>query len=31
VAVVHYDGDFDLISAVTGQPTQWVVPRGSVA
>ncbi len=28
VAVLHYDGDFDTIAAVTGQPTQWVVPRG---
>lgn len=31
VTVMHYDGDFDLIGAVTGQPTQWVVPRGSVS
>jgi predicted nucleic acid-binding protein len=22
--------DFDLVAAVTGQATQWVVPRGSV-
>ncbi len=28
VAVLHYDGDFDTIAAVTGQPTEWVVPRG---
>ncbi len=28
--VVHYDGDFDLIAEVTGQPTRWVVPRGSI-
>lgn len=28
--VLHYDGDFDHIAAVTGQPTEWVVPRGSV-
>lgn len=27
--VLHYDHDFDLIAAVTGQPTQWIVPRGS--
>ncbi len=27
--VLHYDGDFDMIAAVTGQPTQWVVPPGS--
>lgn len=28
--VLHYDGDFDRIAAVTGQPMEWVVPRGSV-
>ncbi|TME37432.1 MAG: PIN domain nuclease [Chloroflexi bacterium] len=28
--VLHYDSDFDLITAITKQPTQWVVPRGSV-
>ena len=31
VAVLHYDADYELISAVTGQPHAWVVPRGSVA
>jgi predicted nucleic acid-binding protein len=30
VTVLHYDGDYDLITEVTGQPTQWVVPRGTV-
>jgi predicted nucleic acid-binding protein len=30
VTIVHYDADFDLIAEVTGQPQQWVVPRGSV-
>jgi predicted nucleic acid-binding protein len=30
VAVLHYDADFDLIAGVTGQPTEWVVPHGSV-
>ncbi|MEI6620464.1 MAG: PIN domain nuclease [Actinomycetes bacterium] len=29
VTVLHYDADFDRIAAVTGQPTQWVVPRGT--
>jgi predicted nucleic acid-binding protein len=29
--VLHYDADFDQIAAVTGQPTRWVVPRGSVS
>jgi predicted nucleic acid-binding protein len=28
--VLHYDHDFDLITEVTGQRTEWVVPRGSV-
>jgi predicted nucleic acid-binding protein len=28
--VVHYDRDFDLIAAVTGQDCRWVVPRGSI-
>lgn len=28
--VVHYDADFDLIAEVTGQPTEWVVPRGMI-
>ena len=27
--VLHYDADFELISAATGQPTQWIVERGS--
>lgn len=28
--VLHYDADFDHIASVTGQATEWVVPRGSV-
>ena len=28
--VLHYDADFDLIAAATGQPCQWVVPACSV-
>jgi predicted nucleic acid-binding protein len=28
--VVHYDRDFEAIAGVTGQPTQWIVPAGSV-
>jgi hypothetical protein len=27
--VLHYDHDYDLISAVTDQPTRWIVPRGT--
>jgi predicted nucleic acid-binding protein len=30
LAVLHYDADFDRIAAVTGQPVEWVVPRGSL-
>jgi predicted nucleic acid-binding protein len=29
VAVLHYDGDLDMIGAITGQPTVWVVPAGT--
>lgn len=28
--VWHYDTDFDRIAEVTGQPTQWIAPRGSL-
>lgn len=31
LVVLHYDRDFDAIAAVTGQPTMWVVPAGSVS
>ncbi|MDH6545476.1 PIN domain nuclease [Streptomyces lavendulae] len=27
--VLHYDGDYDMIAKVTGQPTRWVVPPGT--
>jgi hypothetical protein len=27
--VLHYDHDYDLIAAVTGQPVQWIVRRGT--
>ena len=30
VTLVHYDSDYDLIGEITGQPMQWVVPRGTV-
>jgi predicted nucleic acid-binding protein len=30
LTVLHYDADFELIAAVTGQKVEWVVPRGSV-
>jgi predicted nucleic acid-binding protein len=28
--LLHYDEDFERIAAVTGQPTRWIVPRGSL-
>ncbi|MET9085079.1 PIN domain nuclease [Streptomyces sp. NPDC004237] len=28
LTVLHYDGDFDMIASLTGQPTEWVVPPG---
>lgn len=28
--VLHYDRDFDIIASVTGQPVEWVAPRGSL-
>lgn len=28
--VWHYDADYDRIAAVTGQPTDWIAPRGSL-
>lgn len=30
VTVLHYDSDFDRIAGVTGQPTEWIAPRGSL-
>ncbi len=30
VPVVHYDEGYDRIAAITGQPTRWILPRGSV-
>lgn len=26
LTVLHHDGDFDLIAAITGQPVEWIVP-----
>jgi predicted nucleic acid-binding protein len=31
LTVLHYDADYERIGNLTGQPVQWVVPRGSVA
>ncbi len=30
VGVLHYDQDFDVIAGVTGQPTRWIAPQGSL-
>lgn len=31
LVVLHYDHDFDLIAGITGQPTDWIVPAGTVS
>ncbi|MET7471889.1 PIN domain nuclease [Micromonospora sp. NPDC005686] len=28
--VLHYDADYDRIAALTGQPAEWVAPKGSL-
>ena len=28
LTLLHYDGDFDTITEITGQDARWVVPRG---
>ena len=28
--VIHYDADFDRIAELTGQPVEWIAPRGSI-
>jgi predicted nucleic acid-binding protein len=30
VELLHYDEDFDRVAAITGQPTRWIVPCGSL-
>jgi predicted nucleic acid-binding protein len=30
LTLLHYDGDFDFVASVTGQPTQWIAPHGSL-
>ena len=30
LVIIHYDADYERIAEVTGQPCQWVVPRGSI-
>jgi predicted nucleic acid-binding protein len=31
LTVLHYDADYERIAEISGQPVQWVVPRGSVS
>jgi predicted nucleic acid-binding protein len=31
VTVLHYDGDFDHVAALTGQAAEWVAPRGDAS
>jgi predicted nucleic acid-binding protein len=28
--VLHYDADYDRIAAITGQPVEWIAPKGSL-
>ncbi|MEV8517548.1 PIN domain-containing protein [Dactylosporangium sp. NPDC051484] len=30
LTLVHYDHDFDEVTKVTGQPTIWIAPPGSI-
>jgi len=30
LTVLHYDEDYDRIAKVTGQPMEWVVPKGAL-
>lgn len=30
LTVVHYDRHYDTIAHVTGQPTKWIAPRGTL-
>lgn len=30
LTVLHYDEDYDRIAAITGQPVEWVMPKGSL-
>lgn len=30
IAILHYDEDYDRITAITGQPTEWLAPRGKL-
>lgn len=30
LTVLHYDGDFEIVAEVTGQPMEWIVSPGTV-
>jgi predicted nucleic acid-binding protein len=30
LTVLHYDEDYDRIAKVTGQPMEWIVPKGTL-
>jgi predicted nucleic acid-binding protein len=30
LVVLHYDHDYEVIAKVTRQPTEWIVPAGTV-
>ena len=30
LTVLHYDEDFERIAKITGQPVEWVAPKGSL-
>jgi predicted nucleic acid-binding protein len=29
-SILHYDADYDRIAGITQQPTEWVVPQGTL-
>ena len=31
LAILHYDSDYDLIAAVTRQPTEWIAAAGTLS
>jgi predicted nucleic acid-binding protein len=30
IGVLHYDEDYERIAAITGQPTRWLAPKGTL-
>lgn len=30
LTLLHYDSDYEHVTGVTGQPAEWVAPRGSL-